>query len=121
MTDTEGQPAAGATSTAPDPNAPPMPPANPAPVPANIIPADLPHPVTQGPPLARGAKYQHHFVVDLISNGKRLWAVASAEGQKVLAEIRGEVTAEADKIEAHQAAGAAAQPAAADPNAKPQA
>lgn len=51
------------------------------------IPAILTHPEILGPPLERGARYGHHFVVELISDGKRLWAAASEEGKKVIHEI----------------------------------
>lgn len=51
------------------------------------ITAELLHPEIQGPPLERGIRYGHHFVVELISDGRRLWAVASEEGQKLLHEI----------------------------------
>lgn len=53
----------------------------------NIINAELPHPEIQGPPLYRGTRYGHHFVVELVSDGRRLWAVASEEGRKILHEI----------------------------------
>lgn len=83
MTDaTQTAPAAAATSAA---------------IPANVIPTNLPHPIISGPPLARGVRYQHHFVIDLISDGQRLWDVASAQGKKVIAEINGEVAAEKNK------------------------
>lgn len=49
--------------------------------------AELKHPEIQGPPLERGTRYGHHFVVELISDGKRLWAVASEEGRKILHQI----------------------------------
>lgn len=73
-------------------------------VPAHIIPAELPHPTTLGTPLARGIRYLHHFEVLLVSDGRRLWAAASAEGQAVLAMIEGEGKAHEDAIQAHKEA-----------------
>lgn len=87
-------------------------------VPDNIIPVEVEHPTTLGAPLARGAQYEHHFVAKLISDGRRLWALASAEGEKVLAEIRGEAAAVEDHAAAHKAAASAEKPAA-DPKAAP--
>jgi hypothetical protein len=52
-----------------------------------IINAELPHPEINGPPLERGIRYAHHFVVDVISDGRRLYAVASEEGRKILHQI----------------------------------
>lgn len=60
------------------------------------IPAILTHPEILGPPLERGARYGHHFVVELISDGKRLWATASEEGKKVIHEIEHGLTGEED-------------------------
>lgn len=77
------------------------------PVPAHIIPAELPHPNTVGGVLARGVKYLHHFELLLVSDGKRLWAAASEEGRAVLAAIEGEKQAEQDVIDAHKTAPAA--------------
>lgn len=71
----------------------------------DIIPAELPHPVTHGGPLSRGARYMHHFEVELISDGKRLWHVLSDEGQAVVAALFGERQAEQDAIHAAKAAG----------------
>ncbi|MET4187595.1 hypothetical protein ABIB86_000456 [Bradyrhizobium sp. JR1.7] len=51
------------------------------------IPAILTHPEIMGPPLERGVRYAHHFVVELISDGRRLWAVASEEGKNVIHQI----------------------------------
>lgn len=58
------------------------------------IPAILTHPEIMGPPLERGTRYGHHFVVELISDGKRLWAAASEEGKKVIHEIEHGLTGE---------------------------
>lgn len=96
-------------------------------VPAHIIPAELPHPNIQGGILTRGIKYLHHFEIELISDGQRLWAAASAEGKKVLADIEGENQAASDAAAAARAAPpmtaatteAATQAGATDPNAKP--
>lgn len=51
------------------------------------ITAELTHPEIQGPPLERGIRYGHHFVVELISDGRRLFAVASEEGRRIMNEI----------------------------------
>lgn len=55
-----------------------------------VIIAGLPHPDISSP-LARGVRYQHHFAVDLISDGRRLWHALSDEGQAVLVTIKREV------------------------------
>lgn len=92
-------------------------PANPNAVPAHIIPAALPHPQLSSP-LARGIQYLHHFEIALVSDGTRLWDAASAEGKQLIADIKGEKSAQADTI----AAAKAAPPAAAqelDPEGKP--
>lgn len=86
-------------------------------VPDHVIPAELPHPTTLGTPLARGVKYLHHFELLLVSDGRRLWAAASAEGKAVLAAIEGEKQTDQDAIAAHRA-GAAKEPAADDPMGK---
>lgn len=52
------------------------------------IPAELPHPEIAGPPLTLGTRYAHHFLVEVISDGRRLWALASEEGQRVLTYLR---------------------------------
>lgn len=80
-------------------------------VPAHIIPAELPHPNLQGGMLARGVKYLHHFEILLVSDGQRLWAAASAEGKKIMADIAGETAAHDDAIAAAKAAPPAAAPA----------
>lgn len=72
-------------------------------VPAHIIPAALPHPNTSGP-LARGLTYLHHFEVELVSDGARLWDAASAEGKQLLADIQREKSAAADQVAASKAA-----------------
>lgn len=82
-------------------------PANPNVVPAHIIPAALPHPNTSGP-LARGLSYIHHFEIELVSDGSRLWDAASAEGKQLIADIKGEKAAQADTIAAAKAAPAVA-------------
>ncbi len=60
--------------------------------------AKLKHPEIQGPPLERGTRYGHHFVVELISDGRRLWAVASEEGRKVLNEIAHGLTGDKPEV-----------------------
>lgn len=108
-----------------DPNAAPAAENPPTPalatVPDHIIPAELPHPNTQGGVLSRGVRYLHHFEVELVSDGKRLWAVVSEEGKAVLAAITGEKQTEEDQIEAHKtrlATAAAEEKAAAEEAAK---
>lgn len=113
-------PAAAPAAPQPKPADPP----NRAPVPAHIIPAELPHPDIQGGVLARGIKYLHHFEILLISDGKRLWDAASAEGKQILADIEGENQAAVDAAAAAKAAPPmtaqpAADPSNTDPNAKP--
>lgn len=105
-------------------------------VPAHIIPAALPHPNISAP-LARGIRYLHHFEIELVSDGARLWDAASAEGKQVLADIKRGQSAAVDAAAAAKAApsmaaaineaGATTDPAnpgnadgnAIDPNAKP--
>lgn len=72
-------------------------------VPAHIIPTSLPHPNTSGP-LERGLTYLHHFEVELISDGRRLWDAASAEGKQLIADIKGEKAASADAAAAAKSA-----------------
>lgn len=95
-------PTAGAATTTTEPQADAKPP-----VAADVIPAELPHPTTMGTPLSRGARYIHHFEVELISDGKRLWHVLSAEGQAVVATLFAERKTEQDAIDAHKAAAGA--------------
>lgn len=73
------------------------------PVPAHIIPAALPHPNTSSP-LARGLTYIHHFEVELVSDGARLWDAASDEGKQVIADVKGEKAAAVDAAAASKAA-----------------
>jgi hypothetical protein len=82
-----------------DPIAGAQPPTDP-----NVIVAVLPHPTTMGTPLSRGARYLHHFEVELISDGKRLWHVLSDEGRKVVDTIEGERRADKEAQEAARAA-----------------
>lgn len=77
------EPAEAAAPTAPD----------------HVIPAELPHPQTLGGPLSRGARYMHHFEVELVSDGRRLWAAASAEGKHVINTLAEESRRERDAIE----------------------
>lgn len=70
---------------------------------ATTIQAPLPHPV-MSQPLPRGASYLHHFEVELISDGHKLVAALSAEGKKLLADIRGDKAAAANAVDAHKAA-----------------
>lgn len=69
-------------------------------VPADIIPAMLPHPTTLGAGLSRGMRYVHHFERELIHDGERFWDYLSEQGQKVLAEIMLEQRAEKEAQEA---------------------
>jgi hypothetical protein len=64
-------------------------PADPSAAPSDRIEAVVPHPNISAP-LPRGVSYLHHFEIELVSCGRRLWAVASAEGQKIMAEARAE-------------------------------
>lgn len=73
-----------------------------------IILAALPHPDISSP-LARGVRYQHHFVVDLISDGRRLWHALSDEGQAVLVTIKREVADGKDAAAAQLAKAQAAE------------
>ena len=72
-------------------------------VPAHIIPAALPHPNISAP-LARGIQYLHHFEIELVSDGARLWDAASAEGKQVLADIKRGQSAAVDAAAAAKAA-----------------
>lgn len=73
-----------------------------------VILAALPHPDISSP-LARGVRYQHHFVVDLISDGRRLWHAMSDEGQAVLVTIKREVADGKDAAAAQLAKAQAAE------------
>jgi hypothetical protein len=53
------------------------------------IPAELSHPLMHEA-MIRGVRYGHHMVVELISDGERLWAVASNEGRALIAAIEAE-------------------------------
>lgn len=90
---TEGHPAA--ENQPADPNV--------ALVPDHIIAAHLPHPVVHGTPLSRGARYIHNFEVELVSDGRRLWASASNEGKAIINTLAEESRREHDAIEAHKA------------------
>lgn len=52
------------------------------PTPRRTIPVGLIHPDI--PPTPAGTTRMHSFLVELVSDGKRLWAVASEEGRRVL-------------------------------------